>query len=296
MSSTEHVVLAGDGTRIAWREHRDGERAKGPPSFILTNGLSTTDEFWRPLIGELADERCVVDWWYRGHGRSESARSGDYAIATHADDLRRVTEAVIGDGGRPPVHVAFSMGVTVLLELYRARPDLVRAMVLVAGGADHPYASSTLFRVPGVRAAVRSGLRAAAPFVPAFSPIARRVAASRAIFPLARSLGALGEDAPREEVERFFRSVGAMDLRAYWGTMQSLMNARASDVLPQVRVPVLVVAPDRDVMALRADLEALRDAIPGASFLHIPRTSHAVLLEAGETIAARVRELVASLG
>ena len=59
------------------------------------------------------------------------------------------------------------MGVTVLLELYRARPDLVQAMVLIAGGADHPYASSPLFRVPFARAAIRGGLRAASPIVPA---------------------------------------------------------------------------------------------------------------------------------
>jgi len=176
------------------------------------------------------------------------------------------------------VHVAFSMGVTVLLELYRARPDLVRAMVLVAGGADHPYASSALFRVPGVRSAIRTGLRAAAPLVPSLSPIARRVTASRALFSLARSVGAIGEDAPREEVERFFRSVGTMDLRAYWETFRSLMDAHASDVA-----------------ALRGDLEALRDAIPGADFVDVPRASHAVLLEAGDTIAARVRALVAEV-
>jgi pimeloyl-ACP methyl ester carboxylesterase len=187
------------------------------------------------------------------------------------------------------------MGVTVLLELYRVRPDLVRAMVLIAGGADHPYASSALFRVPGVRSAIRNGLRAAAPLVPSLSPLARRVTASRALFALAQSVGAIGPDAPREEVEHFFRSVGAMDLRAYWETLRSLMEAHASDVLPRVRVPVLIVAPERDVMAPRADLEALRDSIPGADFVLVPRASHAVLLEAGATIASRVRALVAEV-
>ncbi len=288
-------VTARDGTRIAWRalEARGEEGA----SIVLTNGLSTTDEFWRPLKAGLTGAHRVVDWWYRGHGESESSRSNDYAIATHVDDLRRVTEAArdSGDGARPPVHIAFSMGVTVLLELYRARPDLVQAMVLIAGGADHPYASSPLFRVPFARAAIRRGLRAAAPIVPALSPLARRVTKAKALFPIAQSLGAIGRDAPREEVERFFRTVGAMDLRAYWGTLESLMGARASDVLPRVRVPVLVVAPDRDVMALRGDLEALRDAIPGAQWMHIPHSSHAVLLEAGDAIAARVRDFTAAL-
>ena len=44
------------------------------------------------------------------------------------------------------------------------------------------------------------------------------------------------------------------------------MEARASDVLPRVRVPVLIVAPERDVMVLRGDLGALRDGIRGAEW------------------------------
>jgi pimeloyl-ACP methyl ester carboxylesterase len=293
---TLHRAVARDGTRIAWREHAATDASARPP-FVLTNGLSTTANFWSPLVSGLAPDRRVFDWWYRGHGESDVSRSGAYTIAQHADDLRLVTEAVVARAGgtEAPVHVAFSMGVTVLLELYRARPDLVRAMVLVAGGADQPYASSALLGAPLARAAARAALRVASPFVPAMSPVARRVAASRALFPLARTLGAIGADAPREEVEHFFRGVGSMDLRAYWETLRSLMEARASDVLPGIGVPVLVVAPERDVMALRGDLDALRDAIPGAEWMAVPGTSHAILLEAGSAIAARVRAFAASL-
>jgi pimeloyl-ACP methyl ester carboxylesterase len=291
-----HHLAAADGTRIAWRTRaaRVGEPRR--PSFLLTNGLSTTDEFWGPLAGVLTADHEVVDWWYRGHGESESSRSGDYAIATHADDLRRVAEAAQGVGGRgePPVHVAFSMGVTVVLELYRVRPDLVGAMVLVAGGADHPYASSRVLGAAVVRRAVRSALRAAAPLVPGRSTLTTKLMASPLLYTLARSIGAIGAAAPRPAVERFFRAVGTMDLRAYFGTLRSLMDARASDVLPRVGVPVLVVAPGRDVMALRGDLTALRDSIPGAQWMELPDTSHAILLEAGVAIADRIRAFCAS--
>ena len=286
-------VAGEDGTRIAYRMRGPLERQPGRAVFVLTNGLSTTDEFWGPLVDELVPEHTVVDWWYRGHGESEVSRSNDYALATHAGDLWRVTRAACAElGARAPVHLAFSMGVTVLLEFYRAHREEVGSMVLVAGGADHPYASAPLFRLPFAHAAVRSALRVAAPLVPALSPLARRVTTSPALFPLARSVGALGAGAPRPELERFFRAVGEMDLRAYWGTLESLMEAHASDVLPTIRVPVLVVAPERDLMALRGDLAALRDGIPGAEWVLIPKTSHAVLLEAGEEIGARVRAFV----
>jgi pimeloyl-ACP methyl ester carboxylesterase len=293
-TSILRFVSAEDGTQIAWRTHvgaggEEAQRAKR--AILLTNGLSTTDNFWGAIVEGLAGENRVVHWSYRGHGESESARSKDYAIRTHADDLQRVTEAVraYGMSELPPVHIAFSMGVTVLLELYRARPELVGAMVLVAGGADHPHSSNALFRVPGVRRAVRGALRIAAPIVPRASPIARRVAAAKALFPVARALGAVGKDAPREEVEHFFRTAGAMDLEAYWESMRSLMEAHASDMLGGVKVPVLVVAPERDVLAARGDLVTLRDGIPRAEWVVVPGTTHAMLLEAGGVVVERVR-------
>jgi pimeloyl-ACP methyl ester carboxylesterase len=292
-------VSAADGTRIAWRTHVGhggaGEEAlRGKRAIVLTNGLSTTDNFWSSIVAALAGENRVVHWSYRGHGESESARSKDYAIRTHATDLERVCEAVkaYGMSERPPTHVAFSMGVTVLLELYRARPELVGAMVLVAGGADSPHASSRLFRVPGMRGAVKRALKMASPLAVRASPIARRVGAAKALYPMARAVGAIGKDAPREEVEHFFRTVGAMDLEAYWESMRSLMEAHASDVLAQVKVPVLIVAPESDVLAARADLEALRAGIPGAEWVAVPGTTHAMLLEAGDVVAEKVREFV----
>ena len=293
-ASILRFVSAEDGTEIAWRTHvgtASEEALRAKRAILLTNGLSTTDNFWGPIVQGLAGENRVVNWSYRGHGESESARSKDYAIRTHADDLARVAEAMraYGMGELPPVHVAFSMGVTVLLELYRARPELVGAMVLVAGGADHPHSSSAFFRVPGMRRAVRGALRLAAPIVPRASPIARRVAAARALFPVAQALGAIGKDAPREEVEHFFRTVGAMDLEAYWESMRSLMEAHASDVLARVKVPVLIVAPERDLLAARRDLVTLREGIPGAEWVMVPGTTHAMLLEAGGVVADRVR-------
>ncbi|AUX46610.1 alpha/beta hydrolase [Sorangium cellulosum] len=298
-SVLRHVV-ARDGTRIAWHTHQrpgDEERLRDRAPIVLTNGLSTTENFWKHLVSALATTTRLVHWSYRGHGQSETARSGDYAVRTHTDDLLRVTEAVRADGtfAGAPVHIAFSMGVTVLLELYRRRPDLVRAMVLIAGGADHPYASSAAFRIPGTRGVVRGALRTAAPIASRIAPVVRRITASRAIFPLGRAAGVFGPEAPRDELEHFLRAVGTMDPHAYWESLRSLMEARASDVLPHVRVPVLVIAPERDVMALRADLDTLRRLIPGAEWMVVPRTGHAMLLEAGGVVSARIREFLLGL-
>ncbi len=294
----KHTLLARDGTAIAWHEYPAGPRSDGRPPVVLTTGLGTTPNFWAPLVDGLAAEHRVVRWDYRGHGESEVSRTRDYSMPTQADDLRRITEALV-DHERAPrapaVHVAFSMGVTVLLELYRRHPELVRAMVLIAGGADHPYAASPLCAVPGAHTAVRAGLRAVAPVIPLLRPFTRRLSRSPAIFPLGQALGALGADAPRAELEHFFQAVGAMDPGAYWSTLRALVRASASDVLPTVSVPVLIVAPAHDIMAPREDLEHLQDSIPRATWFQVPGTGHAILLEAGDTVAAAVRSFLRGL-
>lgn len=101
------VVLAADGTPISIHTHGDG----GGPTVLLTNGIGTTANFWRFLIADLKTDYTVVHWDYRGHGQTPVATSGDYTLHTHADDLARVTRHVMKREGRPPVHVAFSMGV-----------------------------------------------------------------------------------------------------------------------------------------------------------------------------------------
>jgi pimeloyl-ACP methyl ester carboxylesterase len=283
-----HSTAACDGTAIVWRVHGTGE---GTPA-ILTNGLSTTDEFWRDVVQALAPGHHVVHWAYRGHGDSGRAASGDYSIATHADDLVRVTQDAVS---QPAVHVAFSMGVTVVLEAYRRRPELVRALVLIAGGADGPYDSALSTRPPFTRAALKAAVRVGGSIAVPLAPVIRRATSSPALVPLARAVGALGKHAPRDVMERFFQGVGEMDMRAYWGTLASLVDAHASDMLQTVKVPTLVIAPERDVMALRADLVALHAGIPRAEWELFEGTSHALLVEQGPRVAARIERFVASL-
>jgi pimeloyl-ACP methyl ester carboxylesterase len=286
--SVPHTLRARDGTELVFRVH--GAGAAEP--IILTNGLSTTDEFWRHIVAALAPRRRVVHWSYRGHGESASAASGDYTIATHADDLIRISEHAAHG---PAVHVAFSMGVTVALEAYRRRPELVRALVLIGGGADAPYASAKAMRAPFVQALTRSAVRTVGKLARPLSPLVRSVTASRALFPLAQAVGALGERAPRDALERFFRSVGEMDPRAYWETLASLVSAHASDVLPTIRVPTLIIAPEHDVMVLHADLVALHAHIAGAEWEFFAGTGHALLLEDGPRVAARIARFVDAL-
>ena len=292
------TLTAHDGTRITWHTHRpmgpgapdDAELARRP-TMLLTTGIGTSENFWKHLVHVFAHDYRVVHWDYRGHGDSAVAAGGDYAMATHADDLARVTEAVIrdGDGVTQPVQVGFSMGVIVVLELYRARPDLAQSLVLIGGPPDAPWSTVGPFRVPGVMPLLRGALTGMKPFVRTAAPAVHAMFNAPFAYPMGRALGILRKRAPRDEIAAFTESLARMDPRAFWDTLCELMRARASDVLESVQVPTLVVAASNDLFVPREQIETLAAKLPGPHRIVIEDAGHAVLLEAGPEVAAAMR-------
>jgi pimeloyl-ACP methyl ester carboxylesterase len=291
-------VYAPDGTRVAWHTHQGNLKADSAdeelasrPTVLLTNGIGTSENFWRYIVANLEQDHRVVHWDYRGHGRSEVSANGDYALRVHVDDLERVTEEMMARGdGRPPHHVAFSMGVRVVLELYRRRPELVPAMTLIAGGPATPDPSAWFLPVPGGRATVVRSFQLLTPFVPLLAPVVHDFMSSRLAYPVGRMTGLLRARAPRADILEFFKGLSRMDPRAFWMMMRGLMESPPSwDVLPQVRVPTQLIAAKNDLLVPLREMERMREGLPNAEWVLVEDAGHAGLVEAGTEIAETVR-------
>jgi pimeloyl-ACP methyl ester carboxylesterase len=289
------VLKAADGTSIAYHTHMgdSGSEANlaGRPVVVLSNGIGTTENFWRHIVRDLERDHLVVHWDYRGHGQSGLGNSSDYRMPVLADDLHRITcEAMKLSGGAAPVHVGFSMGVTVLTELYRQHPEQVGAMAFIAGAPDAPGTGTGPFRIPGMFPAVRRAMAAAEPVLPMVAPALRALLGSRVAFPAARALGLVQEGAPREDIEEFFAGMRAMDATVAWRMARCLMEAHGSDVLPRVSVPVLIVAAARDAMMPQEQLDRMRAALPRARYVSVPKAGHAGLVEEGPGFVRPLRD------
>jgi pimeloyl-ACP methyl ester carboxylesterase len=297
---TTHFVTAPDGTRVACHTHVGDlleERAEAEladrPAVLLTNGVGTSENFWRYLVANLEQDHRVVHWDYRGHGCSEKSRNGDYSISVHVDDLERITLEMMAKGnGRPPHHIAFSMGVRVLLELYRRRPDLVPAMTLIAGSPGIPGTGSQAAVDRFIRSAFRQTFATATPFVPLSAPAVRVFLGSRLAYPAARLLGALRARAPRADIDEFLLALKRMSPEAYWSSVLGYCEGDSWDVLPQVRVPVLLIAARHDLLVPLRELVRMRQALPHAHWLLVEDAGHAGLLEAGLEMATAVRDFL----
>lgn len=146
------------------------------PTVLFVHGFPLTGELWSPVAERLAGERRSLIPDLRGHGRSGVGEVT--GLRSHADDLVAVLDAT-GVAGPVPV-VGLSMGGYVALELCRAHPERVGALVLVdtrAGGDSQEAAQArrdTARRVLEQGSTVLADSMVERLFAPSASPELRR--------------------------------------------------------------------------------------------------------------------------
>ncbi len=102
----------------------------GAPTVVAIHGITSNAWVWDPLAHHLAGAADLVAVDLRGRGRSFEAAE-PYGIEQHAADVASIIEHL----GGPLVVVGHSMGAFVAEMVAERRPELVRDLVLVDGGA-----------------------------------------------------------------------------------------------------------------------------------------------------------------
>lgn len=103
------------------------------------------------------------------------------------------------------------------------------------------------------------------------------------------------EGTPPESVDAF----GASMLAFHPAGFRAMACASAEylrDVLPQIRIPTLLVYGDRDVRAPLTVAEDLQTAISGSTLVVLPGTGHACNIEAPEAFNSAVRSFLRDSG
>lgn len=287
-SSTESFARARDGTRLYVRQQAG---AKHAPTALLCDGLVCDGYIYRHLWDELAELMPVAHFHYRGHGRSglpvDRAQVDVVALAADANAVREH----IGDP--EVVLVGHSLGTQVCLEAYRARPERVRALVLLCGSfgrVTHTFKGSDM-------------LSTVLPNVLSWSsrhPRLLRALWARVPVRAALKLGILtGDIDPSrvrpEDVEPYFRHALHVDFTLFARMLQAAGEHSAEDLLPHVSVPTLVVAGSRDTFTPPEVSAAMAEAIPGAQLVLIPGGSHILPLEERDKLRELLRAFLTSL-
>ena len=239
------------GLRLAYR--RAGH---GPPVVFVHGGVEDS-RAWTPQLDALSDEFTVIAWDEPGAGGSQDVPDG-FGLSDYADCLAGMVRALVGS---PTPIVGLSWGTTVLLELYRRHPEVVRSMVLAGGYAGWRGslgAEEAETRWAGVRAALAGADEGFDPTLPglfAGEPPALFV-------PL---LEAMAADVRRHSMVT---------------AMSAMAQADLTEVLPTVQVATQLIWGALDARSPLSVAREFERRIPGATLAVIPDCGHVSNLEA----------------
>ena len=258
---------------------------------LFCDGLVCDGYIYRYLWDDLAELLPVAHFHYRGHGRSGLPVDREQVdVAAHAADMNSVREHL---GDPEVVLVGHSLGTQVCLEAYRARPERVKALVLLCGSfgrITHTFKGSDV-------------LSSVLPGVLDFSsrhPRLLRALWARVPVRAAIKLGVLmGDIDPTkvrvEDVEPYFRHALHVDFQLFVRMLRAAGEHSAEDLLPQIRVPTLVVAGSKDTFTPSEVSVAMAESIPGARLWLNSGGSHILPLEEREALRNELRDFLGSL-
>jgi len=283
------TAQAPDGALLAWRAEGEGGR-----TLVASNGIGVSTFFWRRLSEHFARRGdTFVTWDYRGHGRSPVPEHPEsLTVASCARDLWTVLDAAsVGSA----VLLGHSMGAQVILEAYRQHPGRVRALVPVLGASG-----KVLTSFPGgtaLQSVVRTLIEVGESNAELAGRALRAVLRLPGVWEAVRALGMVHPDlCPREEFEPYFEHLSQLDLRGYFALARDLLTHDASDLLGQVRVPVLVIGAERDLFAPLQRSRELAGAVQGAELLVLREGTHAALVEQPELVALTLEKFLEQVG
>ncbi len=284
MQRSEHYATARDGTRIHWTSA--GAGPGGLPPLVLCDGLGCAGYIWRFLAPELARLRRVIHWNYRGHGKSERpADPARVSLGECVDDLLAVLDAA---GEPSAVLVGHSMGVQVALQAHATAPERVAGLVLVCGAPGRPL--DTFHDVPLLAAAFPYARQLVERFPAAASRLFSAVVPTELALRLALAFEVDAKHVAREDLVRYLADLADVDTALFVRLLGSAAQHDASEHLPRVAVPTLILAGEKDSFTPMWLSVKMHAAIPGSELLVLPGGTHVGPLEQPDLCALRVEK------
>jgi pimeloyl-ACP methyl ester carboxylesterase len=273
---SRHYFGASDGARLAY--YLAGNR-DGPP-LLISAGLGGGIRGWSAVIGQLQEQFRIIAWDYRGLYASAVPGAPpapeELTIARHARDLAELIDHLDLHREERPILAGWSMGVQVMFELGRTRPHAARAMIALHGAPGRIL--STAFdseRFSQMAPQIFDLLRT---YGDALKGPARQLARSRAFavgfMRVAQRLGIMNEEADPDIFHDMAKDWLLLDLETYGHMFEQLGRHDATDVLPHLDIPTLVIAGGDDPFTPAHLSVEIARLLPDAKLVVLPGATH----------------------
>jgi pimeloyl-ACP methyl ester carboxylesterase len=251
---------------------------------VLCDGIVCDGYIYKYLWDDLAPLTRVAHWNYRGHGRSALPAEPDrIKVEDHAADLDAIRRRI---GDPPVVLIGHSFGTQVALEAYRLRPERIVALILLCGSFGRV---TYTFKGSDMLASVLPNLISFAERHPRWARAIWSRFPVRFGLDLARLTGDVNLSQVRpEDLEPYFRHAAHVDFEMFLRMLREAGEHSAEDLLPEVQVPVLVLAGDRDSFTPAGVSEVMAQLLPRGEFSLISGGTHVLPLENRAAVLERI--------
>jgi pimeloyl-ACP methyl ester carboxylesterase len=259
MRTTRHT---GGPFSIAYGVHCSG------PLVVFLHGIGGNRTNWYDQLDHFSDHFCTVTWDARGYGGSDDPPQ-TLKFSDYADDLARLLDHLKAERAHL---VGLSMGGMIIQDFYGRYANRVATLSLVD-------TSSGFGGVP--EEAKRDFLaRRLDPLEKGLTP----ADIAPGVIEVLVSKGS--SDAVRE---RLRVSLSALRKEPYKQALYAIVTTDFRALLPQIKIPTLVIVGDEDIVTPPSASEFLTKNISGASLVRIPAAGHLTNIEKPELFNAALR-------
>lgn len=257
---------------------------------MLSNGLTTSTGFWKYLQPRWRAHYTVITWDLPGHGSSgPSATAAGASIEALPAIMARILDA---EAIARAAHIGWSVGSQIVLEMYRQFPERVSALGTLFGPAGNAL-EHTRLPISGAHLERMAGHSQAARMTSLLRYLAR-MPVSAPLMSLLRSARLIGTRTSASDLREILDHVARLDPRTLPLMTLSCQRHSAYDVLPQIEVPLLIMAGGQDpFMPLESVAMRMHELAKGSELVVLESATHAALLDFPDEIGAHVEEFLA---
>lgn len=277
-------------TRDGVRLYYSAEGPKDGPPLIFCYGLVCSKLQWKYQMEYFCRSHRVYYMDYRGHGQSARPEdAGSVTIENLARDLLEFMDELKIPSATVLGH---SLGVNIVLDLYRIAPKRVKALVLANGTPKDPF--ETMFHhnflqvaFPAIR--VAHGL---------FPHLLQKFWQSQGSNPINQEFIAIAgfnpKYAKRDDINEYLRLTSTVDLDIFLNLLGDFMKTDATHWLHEVKAPTLVIAGERDMITPLKNQRVFAQLIPNASLNVIAEGSHCPQMEKAGLVNEVIEKFLAA--
>lgn len=260
---------------VRWHYQRMGSG----PICLLVHGTAASTHSWRGLAPLLAARYTVIAPDLPGHGFTDTPPPARLGLAGMADALAAFLDKV---AARPRLAIGHSAGAAILAELCTT-DRLAPGCLVSLNGALLPFGGAA-----GVLFSPLARVFAGLPFLPSVvSWRARETSAVRRLIASTGSeLSAEGIELYRRLLEHPGHVAAVMHMMAQWD-LRALVER-----LPGLRMPLLLIAGERDKAVRPSEAERIARLIPGSRVVRLAGLGHLAHEENPRAVARAILDSI----